>query len=242
VFNTGEQMNGPAAVNFPNNVSINQTVDLSVTLKAPATAGTYRGYWMLKNASGALFGIGTSANKPFWVEIKVSGTSAGSVVYDFVNNYCSAQWNTGAGLRPCPGAQDDAEGFVLKQDAPVPENGVTSSTPGLLVAPQNIYNGYIQGVYPAVTVQNGDRFQTTVGCQSGHVNCNVTYRLDYRIGSGPIQTFWVFREVYEGRVYQADLNLNRLAGQNVQFILTVLATGSATDDRAYWVGARVYRP
>jgi hypothetical protein len=242
VFHTGEQMDGPAAVNFPNTVAPNQTVDLSVTLKAPATAGTYRGYWMLKNASGALFGIGANADKPFWVEIKVSGSGTGSIAYDFVENYCSAQWNTGAGLRSCPGAQDDVEGFVLKQDAPIPENGVTSSVPGLLVAPQTVYNGYIQGVYPAVAIQSGDRFQATIGCQSGHVNCYVTYRLDYRIGTGPIQTFWAFREAYEGRVYQADLDISRLAGQDVQFILTVLATGDATDDHAYWIGARVYRP
>jgi hypothetical protein len=172
----------------------------------------------------------------------VSGSGTGSIAYDFVENYCSAQWNTGAGLRSCPGAQDDVEGFVLKQDAPIPENGVTSSVPGLLVAPQTVYNGYIQGVYPAVAIQSGDRFQATIGCQSGHVNCYVTYRLDYRIGTGPIQTFWAFREAYEGRVYQADLDISRLAGQDVQFILTVLATGDATDDHAYWIGARVYRP
>ena len=117
-----------------------------------------------------------------------------------------------------------------------------STIPGLLVSPQKVYNGYIQGVYPAFAVQSGDRFQATIGCQAGHVGCYVTYRLDYRIGTGPIQSFWAFREAYEGRTYQADLDLSRLAGQDVQFILTVLGTGFAADDHAYWIGARVYRP
>jgi len=242
VFHTGEQMGGPASVNFPSTVAPGQTADLSVSLTAPNTAGTYRGYWMLKNASGALFGIGTKADKPFWVEIKVSGSGTGSVAYDFVANFCSAQWFTGSGLRQCPGAQNDVEGYVLKHDSPLPETGVTINTPGLLVSPQQVFNGYIQGIYPAFTVQSKDRFQATIGCQSGHPNCSVTYRLDYRIGSGATQTFWTFREVYDGRVYQADLDLSRLAGQNVQFILTVLATESATDDHAYWIGARVFRP
>jgi len=242
VFDTGDQMGGPAAVNFTNNVSPGQTVDLSVTLTAPNTAGTYRGYWKLRNASNTPFGIGPSANGSFWVEIKVTGSGTGTTAYDFVENYCSAQWNTGAGIRPCPGAQDDVEGFVLRQDSPIPETGVPVNVPGLLVAPQDVYNGYIQGVYPGVSIQSGDRFRATIGCQSGHVGCYVTYRLDYRIGSGSIQTFWSFREAYEGRVYPVDLDLSRLAGQNVQFILTVLASDSAADDNVYWIGAHVYRP
>lgn len=241
-FLTGEQMGGPASVNFPSAVAPGESVDLSVSLTAPNATGAYRGYWMFKNASGSLFGIGTNADKPFWVDITVSGSGAGSEVYDFVGNFCSAQWFSGSGLLPCPGAQDDINGYVLKQDSPTPENGVTYTEPGLLVAPQNIFNGYIQGVYPAVAIQSGDRFQATIGCQAGRNNCYVTYRLDYQIGTGAIQTFWTFREAYEGRVYQADLDLSALAGQDVKFILSVLATESPADDHVYWIGARINRP
>ena len=242
VFHTGEQMSGPAAVNFPSTVAPGGTVDLSVTLKAPNTAGTYRGYWMLKNASGNLFGIGANADKPFWVEIKVTGSGTGSRAYDFVENFCSAQWISGSGILPCPGAQDDANGYVLKQDAPTPENGVTSTIPGLLVAPQNVHNGYIQGVYPAFSVKSGDRFQATIGCKVAKPNCYVTYHLDYQIGTGPIQTFWTFREAYDERVYPVDIDLSPLAGKDVKFILSVLATGSPADDHVYWIGAQIHRP
>jgi hypothetical protein len=196
---------------------------------------------MLKNESGSLFGIGPDGDTPFWVEIKVSGTG-GTTAYDFVANYCDAQWYSGFGLLPCPGAFDDANGFVLSETEPLLENGLPSALPGLLVRPQNVTDGYIQGIYPAVSVQSGDRFQTVISCQYNKVTCYVTYRLDYQIDAGPIQTFWTFREAYEGRYYQADLDLTPLAGQNVKFILRVMATGSSVDDYVYWVGSRIYRP
>ena len=67
------------------------------------------------------------------------------------------------------------------------------------------------------------------------------YRLDYRIGGGPIQTLGTFGERYDGLYYAADIDLSSLAGQNVNFILTVLANGSALGDRAMWVAPRIVR-
>jgi len=232
VFDSGEKMGAPTAINFPSNVTPGQTVDLSLDLTAPTSAGHYFGYWKLRNASNVNFGIGYNANRAFWVEIYV-GTSSG-VGYDFTANAASAAWRSGAGTLAFPGTEGDAKGFVLKQDKPKFESGIEAGNPGLLVAPQNIYNGYIQGTYPAFRVQSGDRFQATVGCQYGATNCYVAYRLDYQIGAGPIRTFWTFREKYEGLTYNANLNLNSLAGQDVKFILFISAYGSATGDRAIW--------
>ena len=135
---------------------------------------------------------------------------------------------------PFPGTDGDAKGFALKKDKPKFESGLELGNPGLLVAPQNIYNGYIQAIYPAFRVQSGDRFQATIGCEYGATNCYVAYRLDYQIGTGPIKTFWTFREKYEGLTYNANLNLSSLAGQDVKFILFISAYGSATGDRALW--------
>src|SRR5512140_530055 len=44
VFSSGEKMGGPSSVNFPVSVSPGRSVDLSVTLTAPASAGHYIGY------------------------------------------------------------------------------------------------------------------------------------------------------------------------------------------------------
>jgi len=71
VFDNGTSMGGPASKALTGNVAPGQTVDISVDLKAPDTANTYKGNWKLRNGSGVIFGIGTE-NKAFWVQIKVS--------------------------------------------------------------------------------------------------------------------------------------------------------------------------
>lgn len=70
VWVSGEDMDGPAAQNLTATVAPGENVDISVEMVAPDTAGTYQGYWRLRNASGNVFGINGNA---FWVKIKVSG-------------------------------------------------------------------------------------------------------------------------------------------------------------------------
>lgn len=109
--------------------------------------------------------------------------STGDLVFDFIANAALAQWKSGAGPLPFPGTSGDYRGYVLKLDAPVQEDG-SLGAPGLLTVPHNKYDGYIQGTYPEFTVQKGDRFQVTVGCEYGAKNCYVTYRLDYITSAG----------------------------------------------------------
>ena len=241
VFSSGEQMGGPAALNLPNQVAPGQTVDLSLNLIAPATAGTYRGYWLLKNASGKLFGISSLGTKPFWLEIKVSGTPSTSAGYDFVANVCQAQWMSGWGVLPCPGADWAEKGYILTVNSPRLENNTVDSRSGLLTGPQYVYNGYIQGIYPPYTVQSGDRFQSIVNCEYGAKGCYVIFRLDYLTSDGQTKTLWSFGEKYEGLYYQADVDLSPLAGQTVRFGLMVSSAGSPTADRAIWVAPRIAR-
>jgi Ig-like domain from next to BRCA1 gene len=86
VYTSGDQMGSTTAVRLPGNVAPGQTVDVSVTLTAPASAGYHISYWMLRNPSGALFGSGNKANEAFYVEIKTKvdlphGTVTGSLCY-----------------------------------------------------------------------------------------------------------------------------------------------------------------
>jgi hypothetical protein len=89
VFSSGSQMGGKAEVTFPGNVAPGQSVDVSVLLTAPSVPGSYSGYWMLRNSSGALFGTGDKANIPFYVDIQVrqpveqiqNGTVGGNFCY-----------------------------------------------------------------------------------------------------------------------------------------------------------------
>lgn len=240
VYYSGERMGAPTMVNLPWGAAYGSTVDISVNMVAPGAAGKYRGFWILANANGQFFGIGADASNPIWAEINVAGESPSNAVsYDFLANACSAQWKSGAGILPCPGTNGDSKGFILSLNPVKLEDG-SVSTPGLLTFPQNRYNGYIQGYYPAFTIQPGDKFQTAVSCEHGS-NCYVTFRLDYMTASGYIGTFWQWREQSDGKYYTANVDLTPLAGRSVRFILTVLATGYATNDRAVWSAPRILR-
>ncbi|NJC94759.1 MAG: hypothetical protein C3F07_09635 [Anaerolineales bacterium] len=73
VFVSGAIMSAPTPLAFPMNVAPGQTIDVSINMTAPYDAGLHRGYWMFRNANGALFGIGPQVNEPWFVEINVSG-------------------------------------------------------------------------------------------------------------------------------------------------------------------------
>jgi hypothetical protein len=256
IFDTGEKMGGLEPAVIPATVAPGQTVDISINLTAPATAGTYRGYWKLKSASGTPFGIGTGGAKSFWVEIKVTGTAVtpgpsstpgatatplAGTSYDFAANVCAATWYSGAGALPCPGTDGDAKGFVLITNPSRLENGTNDNRTGLITFPQNVTNGYIQGFYPVYKVKSGDKFRSIVNCENGATSCYLVFRLDYSVsGSSTITNFWAFAEKYEGQYYSADIDLSALAGQYIKFILTVLATGSPAGDRALWVAPIIY--
>jgi hypothetical protein len=76
-FVSGERMGGVDAVPLLASVAPGQSVDLSVTLTAPTALGRYTGFWMLRNASGQVFGIGPEANQPIYVQIDVVPAGAG---------------------------------------------------------------------------------------------------------------------------------------------------------------------
>lgn len=210
-------------------------VDLTITgMAAPSTAGKYRSSWKLDPGDGNLFGVGWAGGVAIFTEINV--VAPPSVAYDFTAKAdSSAVWTSGVpGSLTFPGTPGDSIGSVLSDPAPHFENNVTASTAGLVVSPNDAYNGFIQGNYTGYTVQKGDRFQTTVGCEYGHSSCYVAFSLKYQIGSGPIYTIWTFRERYEGLTYSADINLDWLAGKTVNFILSMSAYGSPVGDSAIW--------
>lgn len=71
VFYSGSLMDGPSSQQLTDDtVAPGETLQVSVALTAPETTGTYTGYWILRNASGTNFGIGTNAS-PFYLQIVV---------------------------------------------------------------------------------------------------------------------------------------------------------------------------
>ncbi len=78
VFVSGDQMSAPAMVQVPTIVAPGGTVDIAVDMRAPNINGEITSNWMMRNASGAVFGTNASSN-PIWAKIVVSGASGGNV-------------------------------------------------------------------------------------------------------------------------------------------------------------------
>lgn len=71
VFDEGNSMSGAASTAI-GTTPPGASVDISINLTAPATPGSYRGYWRIRNASGVLIPVtGGHNNKSFYVDIKV---------------------------------------------------------------------------------------------------------------------------------------------------------------------------
>lgn len=78
VFDSGDQMGGPASQQLTaGTVAPGQTIDVSVNLTAPASPGTYKGNWRLREPGGAVFALSTG---PFWVQIKAAAVAANTAV------------------------------------------------------------------------------------------------------------------------------------------------------------------
>jgi hypothetical protein len=210
-------------------------VDINVSSLTPT-------YTPPTNSPTPTFASPTYSPTPSTTPSGPTATLPPGVFFDFVANACSAIWLSGAGQQlPCPGTEGDIKGFMRKLDHPLLETGIVDSRPGILTVPQNINNGYIQGIYPPFRVQSGDRFRATIGCEDGATNCYVVYRLDYLIaGSNTLHTFWAFVEKHEGSIYSVDLDLAPLVGQDVKFSLTILSNGPSIEDRALWVNPVIY--
>lgn len=240
VFSTGNVMNGASSTALPVIVNPGDTVDISVGLTAPSSAGAYRGYWLLRSDSGSTFGLGSAASVPFFVDIVVVASVGTSL--DFTADYCGAVWRSGSGDLSCPGNINNPKGYVILVENPKLENGEVYSGKALLMVPENSINGYIQGIYPEYTIQNGDHFRVIVNCDYQASGCNALLRVDYQISNGTIFTLWQFSEAYEGKYYSANVDLSPLAGNTVRFILSVFSEGSAENDKVIWAGPRIERP
>lgn len=235
IFVDGNAMNAPAAKQITTGtVAPGQSIQISIDLKAPLASGSHRGDFKLRNANGATFGIGEQA-KTFWVAIDVKGS-----VYDFTKNMCASGvvWRSSAGILPCPGEPGDANGYVRKINEPLLENGVIDNEPGIHVHPEMVNDGWIKGIFPEISVTDDVYFKAIIGC-NGKSDCDVRFRLNYKVEGGSEETLATWHEIQDGIFNRVKVDLSSLAGKKVQFILVVLANGSAKNDNALWFGPRI---
>ncbi len=240
VFDHGTRMGSTTSVKLSRTTPPGSTTDVSVTLVAPVTPGSYIGYWMLQDAAGDPFGLGDRHRNPFWVSIRVQSGAQTTIGLDFVAEMCSAQWIYDGGPIPCPMNTNKLQyGHVERLDNPVLETGRAAGAASLLTVPQQKYNGLIRGMFPVDDIFRGDHFQATVGCQYGATNCYVTYALEYE-RNGDFFTLWKWNERYDGRTANVNLDISRLADmRNIRLVLAVFASGPAAPDQPLWVAPRI---
>ena len=175
----------------------------------------------------------------FWVDIKVvEGNPA--YEFDFAAYFCLADWVTEAGSITCTKSDNNPDkGYVEYLSDPDLENR-HEDEPALLTHPNQSFTGWIRGTYPEYTVKAGDRFRAWVGCLDESLECDVTFKLQYRINGGAIQTIDEWHEVYDGAITEIDVDLTPLVGEDVQFILTVLVSGGRPKGaNAFWFVPRI---
>lgn len=240
VFVGGNRLEAQRAIPLSETVRPGETVELGVYMFAPQAPGTYRGFWMLRNANGERFGVGDNADDSFWVEIKVVGDT-GQYKYNFALEYCSAIWRSAVHRVSCGDESSTRDGSVQFLISPALENRHENEST-LWLHPNEAPDGWIEGTYPDITIQSGDHFRSWVGCLDGYDLCDVTFYLAYIGEDNRTVTLGTWHEVYDKQVSVIDIDLSDLDGESVKFILGMEASSAnVTYAQGFWFVPRIQR-
>lgn len=247
VFSSGNAMGAAASTVIPSSVQPGQTVDISVAMIAPGDKGSYEGSWMMRAPNGSTFGVGLNGGAPVTVKIVVNEIPKpkdANTIYDFVSNYCSAEWRTNAGVISCPSASENyASGSIMRTFAPLLENGLADDEGALITIPAQGGDGMIQGQFPAILIHSGDHLKTTLLCSYKKTKCSVTFEvLAMEKGTSTITSLGTWAKIDDNTTLPVDLDLSAMDGKNMIFYLKVSSGGDPTDDFAQWMAARVTHP
>jgi len=240
-FVDGTQMTSGTIWDLKKEVKPGETLDISIEMTAPSSVGTYQAKFQMVNPNGVRFGTGPDSKGSFWVKIET--TDGKGMVYNFASNVCDARWSTSK-TNPlgCPGKETDTDqGYVLSKNTPYREDGGLENEIGLITRPNDAGDGYIQGIYPAFLVKDGDQFRATIQCEANSPKCSLKFELYYRIGDGAFKELGEWKEVYDNMWNQVKVDLSSLAGQKVQFSLVVWNDGTSQDNRGLWLNPMIFR-
>ena len=242
VFSSGDSMRGPAEVAFPKEVKPGETVDLSIDLFAPGAAGSYTGYYQLRDASSVTFGVGSDGKGKFYVKINVAIPSLTDL--HLATQLCAAVWISQAGTIACPSSSFNfTNGSVTTVSKPKLEGGYTDDETAIVMVPNNGQGGIIFGRFPGTAIKSGDHFKTIIGLMDGYTKGNVIFLLNYSVDGGADQNLGTWSKTYTSSFVHVDIVLSSLAGKNVQFVLKVMeGTNSSVDDVAFWLNPQIVRP
>lgn len=187
-------------------------------------------------------GSGGTTTESVTVTVNPAGPTT---LFDFVAEAPSAVWYNNAGDpinfhgdATCP--LGDSHGYACWRDNKILENGNTPAR-FLITHPKWENGGGITGQYEVnEVIQAGDVFKARIGFASGGLAGDAKWRLGYDDG-----TYHVLADktkAYNGSLENFNVDLSSLAGQEVDFTLTVWANGPSTQDWAIWLNACIERP
>jgi hypothetical protein len=122
VFYEGDKMGGPSTKNLTQTVAPGEQVDFSVDLKAPASSGTYKGTWRIRDDSDQVFVFN------IWVQIKVAAPlTTTTVTLNAVVDEGGSVYNNGDVFPGVYGVGDnttnnDVQSFVAFDISGIPSN------------------------------------------------------------------------------------------------------------------------
>lgn len=246
-FVSGNSMSAAATYAFPNSVAPGQTVDISVPLVAPSSTGDFTGSWKFRAPNGDVFGVGANGGVPVTVVIKVISVPTPKdpdTLYDFIKNYCDAEWRTNAGFITCPSTSVDfTNGSILRTYNPVLENGSKDDEGALITVPATGGDGMIQGQFPAFMVHAGDRIRGTLLCSGNYSACDVTFEvIAQEKGSASTTSLGTWHKTLDQSLVPIDLDLTAYDGKNMIFYLKVSSNGNSSGDVAQWMAIRITHP
>ena len=244
VFLNGNSMGSAGSAALPSSVYPGQTVDISVPMVVPSNTGTFTGNWMLRAANGAQFGVGYGGSAPLSVTVNVTNVPAPhdpNTTYDFVKNYCAAQWRTNGSYLNCPSsAINYTTGSITRTYAPLLENGAIDDEGAIISVPAIGGDGMIQGQFPKIAIHSGDHFAATVLCSYQKTKCNVTFEVLAQVkGSSTITSLGKWNKTDNNSTVGINIDLSSMDGENIVFYLKVYSNGDSTDDMAQWMAARI---
>jgi len=89
----------------------------------------------------------------------------------------------------------------------------------------------------------GDRFKSVLACLDEALKCDLTFPLEYFDAYGNLHAVsdakWVITYDPAGDYTYADVNLDFLAGQQVQFLLAVRDNGDPSEDFGVWIAPHI---
>jgi hypothetical protein len=244
IYSSGTNLAAKSSYAISEDVSPGETIDISVPMEAPDKNGSFTSNWVLRAGNGSTFGVGGSgsyAGVPFYVLIKVGSGGGGNnnnddtdVRYDFAAHYCDAKWSSDTVSNlPCPGANSGDDGFVIVLQNPELEDR-NEDEPAIWMRPNHDNSGFIEGVFPKITIKDDDRFVAEIGCLDNNANCRVQFTLSYIKGGNTVQ-LGTWDEAFEGDTTSIDINLSSLEGDEVRFVLTVEPNNNKYNQaNAFW--------